>query len=251
MTQRTGTSVRADPEWSEVLDGRNTPLGDLLLQRRAVPSLGPEAVAIEVHLDHQMLMSSLVNQAEIALADLGLAPLAGRPLDVLVGGLGLGHTAAAALAHPDVASLLVVEYLDDVIRWHRTGLVPLGESLCADPRCRILHEDFFGLVARDAGLDPENPERRFDAILVDIDHSPDSVLDGPARGFYAPDGLRRLLPSLRPGGVFALWSFEPPAAAFLDSLAAVFPRHEVHEVAFDNPIGGYEDTNTIYVARAP
>jgi len=236
------------------LDHRQTHLGELVLQRRSVPSLngGAGGVALEVLLDEQFLMSSVVNQSEIALADLGLAPLRGDALDVLVGGLGLGHTAAAALANKAVQSLTVVECLADVIRWHRDGLVPLGEELCAEERCRFIEADFFANANPDGqGFDPEHPGRRFDAILVDIDHSTDILIHGSHRDFYRPQGLRGLLTFLRPGGVFALWSFEPPEPGFIQALEAVFPTHEVHEVPFHNPIADFDDANTVYVARAP
>ncbi len=73
-------------------------------------------------------MSSLFHEVEVALADLGLAALDGPDLDVVVGGLGLGYTAVAALKHTTVHSLLVVEALDAVIDWHKRGLVPLGPA---------------------------------------------------------------------------------------------------------------------------
>ena len=52
------------------------------------------------------------------MARLGLAELSGRKVDVVVGGLGLGHTAKAVLEDKSVASLLVVEMLEGVIAWH-------------------------------------------------------------------------------------------------------------------------------------
>ena len=238
-------------ELFEELDFRDTRLGDLVLRRRSAPSLGGKSI-YEVILDGQFLMSSLVNYSEIALVELGLAPLEGDALEVIVGGLGLGYSADTALANDRVSSLLVVECLADVIRWHREGLVPLGEKLCADERCRIVHGDFFALIdSHGAGVDSEQPGRRFDAILVDIDHSTDILIHGSHTGFYKPKGLRKLLTHLKPGGVFALWSAERPAANFVAVLDEVFASHEVHEIAFNNPLLNFDDINTVYVARAP
>ena len=157
----------------EELAYRRTPLGELILRRRTEPALGVEV--FEVKLGDAFLMSSLFTAGEIALANLGLAGLGSGPLDVVVGGLGLGYTARAVLGHPAVRSLLVVEALRDVIDWHRRGLVPLGAGLSADRRCEFLNGDFFALVDS-PGIDSRDLGRRFHAILVDIDHSPRQVL---------------------------------------------------------------------------
>ena len=116
-------------------------------------------------------------------------------------------------------SLIVVEALAPVIEWHEKGVLPLGRALVDDPRCRLLHGDFFALAASEAGFDPDTPGRRFDAILVDIDHSPDALLDAGSASFYQPDGLRRLAAHLRPGGVFGLWSDALPDDAFTARLS--------------------------------
>jgi hypothetical protein len=129
----------------EEIDFQPTPLGDLALRRRIVASLEDTEV-YEITLGGGFLMSSLFTAVEIALADLALNGREG-PLDVVVGGLGLGYTAQAALQYPAVRSLAVVEVLSPVIEWHRRGLVPLGPILTADPRCRFLHGDFFARAA--------------------------------------------------------------------------------------------------------
>ena len=80
----------------EELDYRKTRMGDLVLQRRHILSLGGRDV-YEVKLGDEYLMSSLFHESEVMLARLGLGALEGRAWDVVVGGLGLGYTAAAAL----------------------------------------------------------------------------------------------------------------------------------------------------------
>ena len=133
--------------WFEELDCRRTPLGELVLQRRRVLALDG-AEAVEVRLNGEYLMSSLFHEAEEELARLGLGalPAGGANWDVVVGGLGLGYTAAAALAFPQVSRLVVVEALEPVIDWHRQGLVPNGRELSADPRCEFHLADFFALA---------------------------------------------------------------------------------------------------------
>jgi spermidine synthase len=233
----------------EELDYRVTPIGALSLRRRRELRLGVDV--FEIKLGEDFLMSSLFTESEIALARLGLAALAGRDLDVVVGGLGLGYTAKAVLEHPQVGSLLVVDALAAVIDWHRSGLVPLGAALTADGRCRFVHGDFFALAQSQAGFDPDAPGRRFDAVLVDIDHAPDHPLDPQNASFYEPEGLRRLAAQLRPGGVLGVWSNALPDDAFTARLRDCFAQARAEPVTFHNPLQDRPFTQTVYLARKP
>ncbi|HYJ03600.1 MAG TPA: hypothetical protein VEX43_00575 [Chthoniobacterales bacterium] len=230
----------------EELDYRETALGDLSLRRRRMLSLGVEI--FEVKLGEAFLMSSLFHEVEEALAHLGLAELKGESWDVVVGGLGLGYTAAAALEHREVASLLIVDALAPVIEWHQRGLVPLGEKLTGDPRCRMLHADFFELAQSAEGFAPEEPGRKFHAVLLDIDHSPSDLLHPRNAAFYQADGLRALAGHLHPGGVFALWSDDPPDEEFLGLLGNAFANARAHVVTFPNPLTEGDSASTVYVA---
>jgi spermidine synthase len=230
----------------EELDWRPTPIGTLSLRRRRDLTTGADIH--EIKLGDEFLMSSQFTAAEEELARLGIAAASGRELDVAVGGLGLGYTAAAALADPRVASLVVVEALPAVIEWHEQQLLPLGATLTGDQRCRFVQGDFFAMIAG-TGLDPDAPGRRFDAVLLDVDHSPDNVLDPSHAPFYAPEGLVRLAGHLKPAGMFGLWSNEPPDAAFEAVLADVFAATESRVVAFPRLRQEGEATNTIYLAR--
>lgn len=231
----------------EELDYWPTPLGPLSLRRRWVAEA--DAHAFEIKLGDAFLMSSLFTVSEIALADLGLAATDGESLSVVVGGLGLGATARAALADERVREMLVVEYLDGVIAWHQEGLLPDGPALLGDPRCRVVEGDFFAMAASDVGFDGERPGRRFDAILLDIDHTPDERLGAPSEGFYSPAGLSALARHLRPGGVFALWSDVPPDTAFTARLRAVFAEAWAEAVTFHNPLLRTDEVQTVYLAR--
>ena len=231
----------------EELDYQKTPLGELILRRRRVLSLGGVEV-YEVKLGDAFLMSSLFHEVEEALARLGLAELQGEKWDVVVGGLGLGYTAVAALEHRAVGSLLIVEALKPVIEWHQRGLVPLGGKLTGDPRTRILQADFFACARSTEGFDPEQPGRRFHAVLLDIDHSPRNLLNPRNAAFYQPKGLRALSAHLHPGGIFALWSDDPPDDEFLGSLGAEFATARAHIVTFPNPLLDKESASTVYMA---
>jgi spermidine synthase len=230
----------------EELDYQQTELGDLILRRRRMVSL--EAEVFEIKLGDSFLMSSLFTKVEIALAQLALAELSGSNLDVVVGGLGLGYTTRAALANPAVGSVVVIETLSPVIDWHRRGLVPLGAQLTTDPRCRFVQGDFFQL-AKSASIDPENPGKKFHAILLDIDHSPRSLLHQRHQFFYEAAGLRQVAAHLHPGGVFAMWSDDPPDEEFLRELDLAFADTRAHIVTFANPLLECDSASTVYVAR--
>ena len=229
----------------EELDFRPTPMGVLSLRRRRSPSSGLDIY--EIKLGDEFLMSSQFTVAEIELARLGLAALNRTNLDVVVGGLGLGYTASAVLENPDVQSLIVIDALAEVIEWHEQGLLPLGKQLTGDPRCRLVNGDFFALSHSAEGFDSRTPARRFDAVLVDIDHSPQNLLHPRHAALYGPDGLARLAAHLNPGGVFALWSNDPPDERFNAVLAGAFATSTAHVVTFENWQGDRDASNTVYV----
>lgn len=231
----------------EELDWRPTPMGAVSLRRRRDPASGVEVY--EIKLDDDFLMSSLWTAGEVELARLGLDAAQGEALDVVVGGLGLGYTAHAALENPRVRSLVVVEALGEVIGWHQAGMVPLGEKLTTDDRCRLEQGDFFAMASSPDGANPEKLGTLFHAVLLDIDHSPRHVLDTRHASFYRPESLGRLAARLHPGGVFALWSNDPPDDGFTAVLGEVFDEVRAHVVEFPNPIQGGTSANTVYVAR--
>jgi spermidine synthase len=229
----------------EEIDWQHTALGPISLRRRLEPSLHIDVY--EVKLGDEFLMSSLFTVAEIELARLGLAAVTTGGLDVLVGGLGLGYTAVAALEDERVASVTVIEALAPVISWHRRQLLPDTAHLAADPRTSFVGGDFFALSRAGTGFGAEAPER-FHAVLLDIDHTPHHVLHPSHAAFYSSDGLRRLARRLHPGGVFALWSDDPPEVEFTTLLGEVFASAAAHPVTFANPLTGGTSSNTVYVA---
>jgi len=231
----------------EELAWQETPMGAITLRRRLDPMLHVEVY--EVKLGEDLLMSSLFTVAEIELAHLALAELPGTDLnlDVAVGGLGLGYTARAVLDDERVTSLLVVEALEEVIRWHERRLLPDVVGLSTDRRTRFQRGDFFAMAESAAGFDPTTPRRRFHAILLDVDHTPRHVLHPSHADFYSPAGLRNLTRHLLPDGVFALWSDDPPDPDFLAALDEVFAV--AHVIRFPNPITGGESANTVYIAK--
>ncbi|NHK28099.1 spermidine synthase [Parvularcula flava] len=231
----------------EELDYQHTPIGMIALRRRFYPALDRDIYEIILRDEH--LMSDAFTASESALARLGLEACKGDKLDVLVGGLGLGYTASAVLEDSRVASLTISEYLAPVIDWHCQGLVPLDPPLAGDERVTFAEQDFFARAASEGGFDDAQPGRQFDAILVDIDHSPEALLNDGNAGFYTPDGLAALARHLKPGGVFGLWSDDRPDERFTSRLQSVFASASAEPVTFHNPLQDKPFTQTVYLAR--
>lgn len=229
----------------EELDYQVTPIGAVSLRRRRILSLDKDV--FEVLLGEEHLMSSLFTASEVALAKLGLAALDEAPAegwDVVVGGLGLGYTAAAVLEDERVRALSVVDFLAPVIEWHEKRLVPLDPPLLDDTRCTLRQADFFALAASEEGFGAPQ-----DAILIDIDHTPDWLLDARSGSFYSEAGLRKLARHLKPGGVMGLWSDAGADEAFIARMASVFETAWSEPVTFHNPLQDRPFTQTVYLAR--
>ena len=229
----------------EELAYHQTPLGELILRRRPEPFLQNREV-FEVKLGDEFLMSSLFTKSEIELANLGLAGLSGD-LDVVVGGLGLGYTAVAALENKNVRSLLVIDKFQQVIDWHTQKLVPSGQILSEDERCQLRTGDFFELAR--TGFDVDDDERKFDAVLLDIDHSPKHYLDQKNESFYGVEGLESVRRQLKNGGVFALWSNDAPDEEFTKHLASIFGKAAAHKIEFANFYTNTTSVNSVYTAN--
>ena len=226
----------------EELDYCHCALGDLVLRRRR-PVSKPDLWVYEVKLNDHFLMSSLVRTSEEELARLALTKIGGRAARVLVGGLGLGYTAAAALAFPDVGQVEIIEFLPEVIAWHENRLVPLGSALCSDPRCRIVRGDCFERLRSGAAAE-------FDAVLIDIDDGPEEVINPDHKSFYSVEGLGGVRHCLREGGVFGLWTSRPCNEEFLEDVRSAFGNGDAEEVHFHNSLLSLDEVNTIYLALA-
>jgi spermidine synthase len=223
----------------EVIDHVDTPLGTFILRRRTTPVEG----VIELSLDHQFLMSSAVTVSECALATRAIEMHGGTQLDVMIGGLGLGYTAKAALDSDRVAFVEVVEVVEGIISWVTAGLIPLGKELIADARFHATHDDVFERLR-------QPPVTTHDLLLIDVDHSPDERLGESSDSFYAHANLVLAARHLKPGGVFGVWSTsENPA--FEAELAKTFKEVRVDPIEFDNETTGWRETNWLFLAKTP
>ncbi len=225
------------------LDWGDTPWCVISLRRRWDPVT--ERDVHEVKLGDDFLMSSQFTVGERELARIGLAAVTGSSLTVLVGGLGLGYTALVAIEDERVAELTVVEALPMVISWHERDLLPDTQGLAADPRVRLVLDDFFDVVR--AG----RADRTYDAVLLDIDHAPDWLLREDHGDLYTFEGFARVAAMIGDGGAFALWSDEVPDPEVVRRMAGAFEHAEAHVVPFPNPLTGGESVNTVYVAVRP
>ena len=137
---------------------------------------------------------------------------------------------------------LLFEELDDCP-------TPVGALSLRRRRELRLGGDVFAMATGGTGFDPQAPGRQVDAVLVDIDHAPDHLLDDRSTSFYRAEGLAAVARYLKPGGVFGLWSNEREDRHFTDRLGAVFAAAWAEPVTFDNPLTGAPFTRTVYLAR--
>jgi spermidine synthase len=153
-----------------------------------------------IRLNGQDLMHSATASSELQLGELATEGLAGRPVRILIGGLGLGFTLKAVLekTSPDT-TVEVAELFPAVVEWNRTFLKELNGALLTDPRVKILVADV-GHVLSHASAAP------YDAILLDIDNGPTAMVQANNAGHYRAQGIQRIADALKPGGRAAIWS---------------------------------------------
>jgi len=149
------------------------------------------------------LMNSRQHHSEDMLAELACTPVAGRKCPhLLVGGLGMGFTLAAALAHsgPD-ARITVSELMPAVVRWNREYLGILTGNPLDDERVTVLEQDVGQLM--------QEHKNDFDAIMLDVDNGPDAFTRDGNDSLYGLRGLNNAYTALKPGGVLTVWSAFP------------------------------------------
>lgn len=152
------------------------------------------------------LMNSRVHGSEDALAELACRRLADRPNPcVLIGGLGMGFTLAAALQQlgPD-ATVIVAELVPAVVTWNREILGSLANHPLEDPRVTVIEADVGQLIH--AG------SMNYDAILLDVDNGPEGLTRKENDSLYSTAGLKAALIALKSDGIFGVWSVSPDLA---------------------------------------
>ncbi len=179
----------------------------ILLDRSPIPGSGGELRLYQRGEEFSIaiagggeLMSSRVHGSEEALAELACTHLAGHPAPrLLIGGLGMGFTLAAALRHlPASADVLVAELLPAVVEWNRGVLGTLAGHPLDDERARVQVGDVGQLLRAH--------RRAFDAILLDVDNGPEGLTRRENDWLYSMTGLETAFDALQPGGVLTVWS---------------------------------------------
>lgn len=218
------------PSGREVVERVTTPTGEWQLQHRGRH--------YEIICNGVFLMASYNRASDRQLATLALRRVAGEGLRVLVGGLGIGYTAQAALEDARVHRLDVVEIEPVVVAWHRAYFADLCGRPLTDPRTVLVQADLFHTP-----LPPES----YDVIALDTDNGPGWLARPENHRLYTPAGVERFIQALRPRGVVGFWS-AGRAPAFVKSLTS--STRLVDEIAVPEAIApGRQDRAWIYLVR--
>lgn len=217
----------------ELLDSAKVPgnSGELRLYKR-----GGE---FSIRVDGCELMNSSAHGSEDTLAELACAKIAKRPKSrVLIGGLGMGYTLAAALKQLDPdASVVVAELAQAVVKWNKGPLAALAANPLQDKRCYIREDDVAVVIKEKRHL--------YDAILLDVDNGPKGLTCKGNDWLYSKEGLEAAFAVLRPGGVLAVWSVSSDRAFTKRLKQAGFDVKEVSAYARGSRGGG---RHTIWIA---
>lgn len=185
------------------------------------------------------LMSSRLSGSEEALALLTCDRLQAEAPHILIGGYGMGFTLRAAQARlGPQARFTVVELVPEIIDWARGPMSELAAGCLDDPRVELVIRDVSRAIAAS--------ERRFDAILLDVDNGPDGLTREDNNHIYSLLGLQEAKRALKPGGVLAIWS------AAQDERFARRLKHagfQVEEVMVRAGRGGKGARHIIWFAR--
>ncbi len=204
--------------------------GELVLLRR-----GAE---LQVVCDGAFLIASCNERSSRALVAAARPFLPARPLDVLIGGLGMGYALDEALDLP-ARSVTVAEYEPLIVEWFATYMRERAERAEGDPRSRIVVADVADLLDGPA---------RYDLIALDTDNGPEWLVRADNAPLYGADGLARAARALRPDGVVVFWSPER-YASFEDALAGAFAAVEAAPAS--DVVDGRTMDYTMYVCRRP
>jgi len=146
------------------------------------------------------LMNSRLHGSEDTLGELTCSLIKRKSgLRILIGGLGMGYTLAAALEQSEPDTLITVsELIPAVVRWNREHLGHLTGMPLDDPRVSVEEEDVVETIRKRKSV--------WDAILLDVDNGPDGLTRKANDRLYCRSGLKTSFSALRPGGFLAVWS---------------------------------------------
>ncbi len=159
-----------------------------------------------LYMNDRQVMSTRMTYSERLLSDIGCDfPDRRKGVRVLVGGLGLGFTLRRALELIDENSVCeVAELLPEIVRWNNELLEGKNDDILNDSRTVVTVADVFDCIRKAANGSSE----RYDALLLDVDDGPSSLLQPQNEQLYQPDGLDILKKCLTPGGRISFWAVE-------------------------------------------
>ncbi len=213
----------------EIIERCTTPRGEIQLQRRGTD--------YEIISNGTFLMATYNGESEKQMVKAALDACETDDCSVLIGGLGVGYSLAAALRDPRVGHVTVVEIEQKIIEWHRTYLSGFSEHALDDKKTTVIHADLIQWI-------PQTRES-FDAICLDIDNGPDWTVFEENHVLYENGGLEALSLLLNPGGAVSFWSASS-SQLFLQRLRTYFS--EVEELAVEQKRNA---PDYIYIARKP
>jgi len=191
---------------SVVVESRRGRSGELVLLRR-----GDE---LQLVCDGTFLIAGSNERSSRALVVAARPWLPGGPLDVLIGGLGMGYALDEALGWPELRSVTVAEYEPLIVSWYARHMRERASRSERDARSRIVVADVHDLLASGS---------RWDLIALDTDNGPRWLVRPDNQRLYDRSGARRVAAALRPRGAAVFWSPERDAA-FEGTLRAAFAR---------------------------
>jgi spermidine synthase len=215
---------------AQELDRVVTPRGELVLRR-----VGEH---LEVVSNGVFLMDTSAGSSERALVHEALAAHP-APASVLIGGLGVGFSLCAAVAHDRLERIVVVEIEQRVVDWHATHLAHVTADALADARVTVTVDDVHGHLDR-------HPVA-YDVVCLDVDNGPDWTVTDDNTRLYAPGGIDHAGRALTPGGVLAVWS-AARSTRFEALLRERLSDVRTIEVAVDVPRA---EPDVIYLGRRP
>ncbi|MFP6817553.1 MAG: hypothetical protein VB948_07600 [Pseudomonadales bacterium] len=170
--------------------------------------------AIRIAGGHGDLMNSRTHGSEDALGTLACESLRDKQAaQILIGGLGMGFTLAAALGClPAHAQVVVAELVPGVVQWNHDVLGGCAGHPLTDKRVRVKCADVGELINRASAT--------YDAILLDVDNGPEGLTHPQNDHLYSFQGLHAAFNALRTSGVLAIWSASP-ASRFTSRLRKV------------------------------
>lgn len=198
----------------------------LTLDRAAVPGGGELTLVrrgdeFAIRMNGAELMASRAHSSEEKMAVLAAEELSGkvpRPR-VFIGGLGLGYTLRATLdAFGPGVDVVVAELVPQVVTWVKGPLAHLAGDTLKDKRVTVVTDDAVEVMRRSKG--------RFDALLVDIDNAPTTLVRAKNAQLYSERGVDIAKNALAPNGVLVVWSGGPDARFLSRMKAAGFATRE-------------------------